>query len=194
MKAGRLRYLADKRSTLFVAESDSSTTEHEAISTLEDPDEGEDGEDQGRPVDKARVSLVGKDGPERPGDGDGGGEIALGGGESIGGCCSLQEEEGEEDENFGPDACTMGETVDTEGIESGNDDEDGGPTVVKREGKVDEELVGIRLGCVVFLDNVVDVRNSRANKEGKDKGNNVVVRSPQVDVDGVEDTKKGEAP
>ena len=53
MKAGRLRYLADKRSTLLVAESDSSTAEHEAISTLEDPEEGKDSEGQGGPVDKA---------------------------------------------------------------------------------------------------------------------------------------------
>ena len=121
---------------------------------------------------------MGEDGPERPGDGDGGGEIALGGGESIGGSSSLQEEANnnveyvkdiyrakglqcEEDENFGPDACTMGETVDTKGIKRSDDDEDGGPTVVKREGEVDEELVGIRLGCVVFLDDVVDVLEER---------------------------------
>jgi hypothetical protein len=159
-EGGRLRHLADKRSTLFVAESDSSTAEHEAISTLEDPDEGKDSKDQRGPVDKARVSLVSEDGPERPGDGDGSGEITLGGGESIGGCCSLQKEannnleyvkdiyrvkhlQGEEDENFGPDACTVSEAVDTEGIESGDDDKNGGPAVVKREGEVNEELIGI---------------------------------------------------
>lgn len=37
-------------------------------------------------------------------------------------------------------------------------------------------------------------RNSRANKESKDEGNNVVVGSPQVDIDCVEDTEKREAP
>lgn len=155
-----LRYLADKRSTLFVVESDSSTAKHEAIGTLEDPDEGKDSEDQGGPVDKARVGLVHKDGPERPGDGDGSGKITLGGREGIGGCSSLQEEannsleyvedkyrekylQSEEDENFGPDTCAMGETVDTESIEGGDDDKDGGPSVVEGEGKVDEELVGV---------------------------------------------------
>jgi len=35
-------------------------------------------------VDKARVSLVREDCPERPGDGDGSGEITLGGREGIG--------------------------------------------------------------------------------------------------------------
>ena len=50
------------------------------------------------------AGLVGVDRPERPGDGDARGEVALRGGECVGGCCGFEDEEGEEDEDFGPDA------------------------------------------------------------------------------------------
>ena len=65
-----------------------------AKGTLEDPDEGEDGKGERRPMHEFGGSLVGENSPERPCDGDGGGKIALRGGEGIGGGCSLKEETG----------------------------------------------------------------------------------------------------
>jgi hypothetical protein len=38
---------------------------------------------------------MGEDGPERPGDGDGGGEITFRSGEGVGGCGTLEEEAAE---------------------------------------------------------------------------------------------------
>ena len=66
--------------------------------------------------------LVGVDRPERPGDGDAAGEVALRGGECVGGCCGFEEEEGEEDADFGPDAGGMCSGVYAEGFEEGEDD------------------------------------------------------------------------
>ena len=45
----------------------------------------------------------------------------------------------------------------TERLEGGEDDENGRPAVVEREGKVDEHLVRSALGLVVLLDDIVDV-------------------------------------
>jgi len=41
----------DERCTLFVGKSD-STTLRQSVGTLEDPDEGKDGESESRPVDE----------------------------------------------------------------------------------------------------------------------------------------------
>ncbi len=49
------------------------------------------------------------------------------------------------------------QAVDAERVERGDDDEDGRPAVVEREGEVDKELVAPRLGDVVLLHNVVNV-------------------------------------
>ena len=46
----------------------------------------------------------------------------------------------------------------------------------------------------VLVDGVVDVAHGRAHKEGEDEGNNVMATRPDVDVDGIEHSKKGEAP
>ena len=119
-----------------------------------------------------------EDGPKRPGNSGGGREIAFGGREGIGGGCALEEEtsdkkienrlgerkkrernysQSKEDKDFCPDACTMGDCVHTEGIKRTEDNENGCPTVVEREGKVDEELITIGIWAVEFLDNVVDM-------------------------------------
>jgi hypothetical protein len=47
---------------------------------------------------------------------------------------------------------------------------------------------------MVLLDDIVDVRNGRTDEEGEDKCRDVMVGSPEVYVDGVEDTKEGEPP
>jgi hypothetical protein len=138
-----------------------ASLDEDSVCALDDPNEGEDGEYKGRPVDKAGAGLLGEDGEQGPCDGDGRGEIALGGGEGVGGGSAFEEEEGKEDEDFCPDASAGGEGVDTECLEGGNDDEDGRPAVVEREGKVDEYLVAEALSEMVFFDNVVDVLSTR---------------------------------
>jgi len=119
---------------------------------------------------------VSEDGPKRPCNSDGGWKIAFGGREGIGGGCALEEEtsdknienrlgeekkrnysQSKEDKDFCPDACTMGDCVHTEGIKRSEDNENGCPTMVEREGKVDEELISIGVCAVEFLDYVVDM-------------------------------------
>jgi len=186
----------DERGALFVAEGYPALAcaEDKPNSAFDDPDEGHDGKDERCPVDKSRRCLVGEDGPEGPCNGDGGREVALRGRESIGSRGTLEEEEGKENEDFCPYASGKVQAAYTEGVECSDDDENGGPTVVKREGEMDEELISVTLGTVMLFDDVIDVSNSGADKEGEDEGNDVMVCGPQVDVDGVEDTKEGETP
>ena len=47
--------------------------------------------------------------------------------------------------------------INAECLERGQDDQNGGPAVVEREGKVDEDLVRVGLGRVMLLDDIVDV-------------------------------------
>lgn len=136
---------------------------------LADPQQGQYRERQRRPMHERARLLLGKDCPEVPGDREARGEVALGGGEGVGGCGGLEEEEGEEDEDFGPDAGVVGEGVDAEGGEGGEDDEDGGPAVVEGEGEVHEDLVGGRAGLVILFDDVVDVGYGGGDEEGKDE-------------------------
>lgn len=46
----------------------------------------------------------------------------------------------------------------------------------------------------MLLDDVVDVSYGRTNEEGKNECPDVMVRSPQVDIDGIQDGEKREAP
>jgi len=85
-------------------------------------------------------------------------------------------------------------SIHTESLESGNEDEESREPVPQREGEVDEKLVGQVLGDMVLLDDVVDVRNSRANEQGKDESDDVVSLTPDVDIDGVEEDEEREAP
>lgn len=64
----------------------------------------------------------------------------------------------------------VGAGVHAEGGEGGEDDEDDGPAMVKREGQVDEDLVGGARRLVILLDDVVDVRHRGANKERENEG------------------------
>ncbi len=68
--------------------------EADADGGLDDPHEGEDGEGEGAPVDERGVALASEDGPERPGDGDARGEVALGRGERVSRSGGLEEEAG----------------------------------------------------------------------------------------------------
>lgn len=88
-----------------------------AIKAFDDPEQADDRKCEGAPVDEPAGTLMSEDGKERPGDGDGSGEITLGCGEGVRGCGRLEEEEAEEDEDLGPDARVVGECVDAEGLE-----------------------------------------------------------------------------
>lgn len=62
----------DEGSAFLVAEGDPTTrAKNEPVSAFDDPDKGENGKDEGRPVDESRRGLVCEDGPEGPCDGDG---------------------------------------------------------------------------------------------------------------------------
>lgn len=102
--------------------------------------------------------------------------------------------QGQEDKDLGPDASGVRGGVDTKCLECGQEDEDGSPPMPQRKGEMDEQLVCDGLGGVMFFDNVVDVCDGRADEEREDKGDDVVVGCPQVDVDGVEDGEEGKAP
>jgi len=133
---------AHQRRTFLVLEADTTTgTDEQAISALEYPDEGEQGEGKSRPVDEGRRTLLGEDGEEGETNGDGSREITLGSGESIRSGGSFEEEQGKEYQNFGPDSGALCERIDTEGLEYSEDDENRGPSVVKGKGKLDKNFV-----------------------------------------------------
>lgn len=164
---------ADERSPLLVERdlvSAAGELDAERNDGLANPEEGEDGESQGRPVNERVAGLVRKDGPEGPGDGEARGKVTLGRGEGVGHSGGLEEEEGQEDKDLGPDAGMVGESVDTEGVEGREDDEDGGPAVVEGEGEVHEDLVRDARGLVILLDDVVDVSDRRGDEECEDEG------------------------
>ena len=75
-----------------------------------------------------------------------------------------------EDEDVSPDTGVLSSRVDAKCLESAEDDEDGGPAVVEREGEVDEDLVGGARRVVVLLDDVVDVRHRGGDEEREDEG------------------------
>lgn len=140
---------------LIVIEPNPTTLE-QAISALNDPNKGQDGEAQRNPMDEGFM-LLGEYGEETPGDGDATGKVTFGAGESVGGGSAFEEEQGEEDENFGPDTGRVSCGVNTKGGEGREDDEEGCPSVVEGEGKVNEEFFPDRLSGVILLDDVIDV-------------------------------------
>lgn len=73
-------------------------------------------------MDESRCLLVYKSSPKVPSDDNGGRQVTLCTGERIGSRGSLKEEEGEEDEDFGPNSSVMVLGVNTKGLECGEDD------------------------------------------------------------------------
>lgn len=194
-----MRFLvANERSTLFVVENTTRATAGEqAVDALDDPESAEAGEDQRGDGDEARSSgtaLVSVDTEKGPGDGDGASEVTFRGGESVGGRGGLEGEEREEDEDLGPDTSVVGVGVDAECLEAGQEDEDGGPTVIEGEGKVDEEFIAQGVGSVILLDDVIDVTDSRRDTEGENEGDDVVSTGPDAYVECVENREDWETP
>ena len=111
-----------------------------------------------------------KDSPQAPRDGDAAGQVTLRSGERVCGTGALEEEEAEEYEDLGPDASLVLPCVDAEGLEGGQNNKDGRPAVVEREGQVNEDLVGCIARLVVLLDAVVNMRDCARDEERKDEG------------------------
>jgi hypothetical protein len=190
--------VSNKRSTLLVVENATrATVGEQAVDALDDPESAEGSEDQRGNRDEARSSsaaLVSVDTEEGPGDGDGASEVTFRRGEGVGGRGGLEDEEREEDEDLGPDASAVGEGVAAECLEAGQEDEDGGPTVIEGEGKVDEEFIAQVVGSVILLDDVIDMTDSRRDTEGENEGDDVVSTGPDAHVECVENCEDWETP
>lgn len=168
-----------------------------AIETLEDPKGGEGRKDQAGDTDEStstNTALTCPDTEKGPRNRNRAREVTFGRGKGVCGRGGLEDEEGEEDENLGPDACAVGVCVATKGFESGEEDEDGRPSVPEREGEVDKDLVTEVPSVMVLLDNVVNVRNGRAHEESKDERDDIVSAAPDIDVNGVENGEERETP
>jgi len=161
--------------------------------TLDHAERAQDGEGERTPVHKG-VSLVSEDTKEGPHDGNRCRQVALSGGESVSCGSALEEEESEEHKNLGPDTGMFGERIDTKCLEGSENYQNGGPSVPERERKVHEYFVTRGRRRMLLLDDVVDMRYSAADEERENKGHDVVVRRPEVDVNCVEDTEQGEPP
>ena len=84
-----------QRSPFFIRQNNPTTSclYEKAVCTLDDPKEGQDGENKGRPLDETGSRLlVCPDGPEGPSNSNSRGKITLRSGEGIGGSRSFEEE------------------------------------------------------------------------------------------------------
>jgi len=137
---------------------------------------------------------VDEDSEEGPGDGDGSCDVAFACGERVSGGGGFEEEETDEDEDFCPDTCGVGEGVDAKRFKEGEDDEDGCETVVEREGELDPELIIDVLSRVMFLDDIVNMAHAAAHEESEDEGDDIMLAAPDVDVNTSEDGEEWETP
>jgi len=80
------------------------------------------------------------------------------------------------------------------GFKRGENDKNSGPAVIKREWEMDEDFVSDGGGRVMFFDLVVDVGDRGRDKEGEYEGPFVVMVTPQVDIDGIQDSEERETP
>jgi len=87
------------------------------------------------------VVLVGEDCEQTPRNGNACWEITLGAGEGIRGRGSFKEEQAQEDEDLGENAGLLGGRVDAKRLESGKNNQNSRPSVIKREGKVNPKFV-----------------------------------------------------
>lgn len=131
-----------------------------AIQPLKDPNEGKNGECEGGPVNEGRRTLMVKDCPQRPGDDYGTGEVTIDGRERVGSRSGLQEQEGEEHEDLGPDPGVVLGCVNTERLEGGQEDDNHGPPMPKGEWQMHEQFIAHSLGGMIFLNHVVDMADN----------------------------------
>lgn len=88
----------------------------------------------------------------------------------------------------------MGICVIAECFKASEEDEEIAPAVVDGEGDMNKELVTEGPSLVKLLDDVINVGSVRVDEEGKDKCDDIVLTSPDVDVNGAEDGDEGETP
>src|SRR5258705_5377735 len=69
----------------------------------------------------------------------------------------------QEDKDFSPDTSMVGECIDTKGFECGEDNKDGSPAMVEREGQVNEDLVTPCISDMVLLYDIVDMLRKKVN-------------------------------
>jgi len=81
--------------------------------------------------------------------------------------------------------------IDTECLEGGQKDENGGPPMPHGERQVDERLIGGGLGGMILLDDIVNVADSRGDQEGKGEYDDIMVVGPDGNKDRVEDGEEG---
>jgi len=127
---------------------------------------------------------------QRPGNRDASGKITFRRGEGICYRSRFKEKEGEEHKDFGEDASMMMEGIDTEGIECGDENQEGRESVPKRERKMDPKFIMDVLGRVMLLHNVIDVRNGGADEESEEEGDYISTVTPDVDVAGIEEDEE----
>jgi len=173
---------------------DATATVEEGVESLADPEGRKDGETKRRPMHKARRSLMIKDTEQRPGNGNASGKITFRRREGIRRRGRLEEEKGQEDKDLGENAGVVMESVDTESIETGDEDEEGREAVPYREGQMDPKFIVNVLGRVMLLHNVIDVGDGGANQEGEDEGEDVAAMTPEIDVDGIQQDEERQAP
>jgi len=145
-------------------------------------------------MDKGIWSLVSKDSPERPGNGDRAREVSLRSGEWIGCSRAFQKEQGQEHKDLSPDAGRVGERIDTKRLECGEEDKYGRPAMVEGERQVNEDLVTPRISDMILLHMIVYVRDGWTDEQSENKGNDVMMGGPKIYVDGVEDAEEREPP
>jgi hypothetical protein len=182
--------------TLGVLEAESAApgANEKPIDTLHYPNEGEDSKHESRPVDERGGTLLSKDGEERVCNGNGSRKVTLGGREGVSSSGRLEEEQGEEDQDFGPDSGLVGESVHAESLKGSEEDQNCGPSVVEREGKMNKEFVSEGFGRMMFLDNIVNVSDSAGDEQGENERRDVALMRPEVDVDGIQDSEQRESP
>lgn len=187
---------AYERGPFFVMKGNRSSTgpDKETIRALENPDKGKDGESQGTPVDEARGGLASKDSPQGPSNGNGGRQITFWCRKGISGGSAFKEEKPKEDKNLCPNTRRMVKSIDTECLECGQDDKNSGPSMIQREGEMNEEFIGVTLSGMILFDDIVDVCDCGADEKSKNKGYDVMMGGPQVDVNRIEHPKKRESP
>jgi len=145
-------------------------------------------------VDEVRTSLLSINGKERPSNGDGPSDVTFGRRVGVGSGRGLEEKESKEDKDLGEDASLVVRSVHAERFKSSEENQDGCPSVIEGERKMDEEFVPKFLAFVIFLDDVVDMGDGAGNEECKDERNDVVSARPNVDIDAVQDREKRKPP
>jgi len=113
---------ANEGSAFLVGYKDhAAVAAEETYCSFDDPDKGQDGEDEGGPVDEGSLLVV-KNGPKRPSNGDRRRKVAFRRSEGVSSSGTFKEEEGKENKDIGPDTRFMVEGIYTKGVEHADDD------------------------------------------------------------------------